>query len=79
MMPYIFFILMQPISAADVEVERQIIYQKETSIDLTGSKVEGETQVPPTFFVMKMNTQKGQSLLEERLQFGLRDYNELGF
>jgi hypothetical protein len=72
---------MQSVASTQTEVvvEKQVIYQQETTIDLSGSRVEGENQLPPTFFVMKMKAPKAESLLEERLQFGLRDYNELGF
>lgn len=62
-----------------VNVEKKIIYQKETSLDFEEAQVEGENQLPPAFFVTKMNTPKGASLLEERLRFKMRDFNELGF
>lgn len=75
------FILMgQPAAEApNVKVEKKVIYQSETTIDLEGSKVTGENQLPPAFFVMNMKSPNGESLLRERLKFGLRDYNELGF
>lgn len=63
----------------NVKVEKKIIYQKETTVDLEGSEVQGENQVPPAFFVTKMNTPKGESLLAKRLKFKLKNYNELGF
>lgn len=62
-----------------VSVEKKIIYKKETTVDLTGTTVEGENQLPPAFFVTKMQTPNARSLLEERLRFGLRDYNHMGF
>lgn len=72
----------QNIQAADsteVIVQKDIIYKKETSVDLTGSVVEGENQLPPAFFLEKMQTPKAQGLLAERLRFSLRHYNDLGF
>ena len=78
---FMFFIMAQgsPSVSTNVVVDKQVIYEKETSIDFDGSEVEGENQLPPAFFVMKMKTPKGTSLLAERLRFGLKDYNELGF
>lgn len=61
------------------DVEKQVIYQKKTNLDFTGSKVVGEKQIPPTFFVTKMKTPNGESLLAERLKFKMKDFNELGF
>lgn len=66
-------------SQQEVSVEKKIIYQKEQVVDLSGTTVEGENQLPPAFFVTKMQTPGAKSLLEERLKFGLRDYNQLGF
>lgn len=69
-----------PVAEAPSEiVEKKVIYQRETSLDFSGSKVVGENQLPPAFFVTKMQTPKGASLLEERLKFKMKDYNELGF
>lgn len=65
--------------AQNFVTEKKVIYKKETTIDLSGSEVEGENQTPPAFFVMKMNTANASSLLEERLNFKLRDYNDLAF
>ena len=65
--------------SGDVEVQKQIVYQKETNVDLSGSNVEGENQVPPAFFLSKNLTAKAKGLLEERLRFSLRNYNDLGF
>jgi hypothetical protein len=65
--------------SSGVTVEKKIIYQKETSLNFEEARVEGENQLPPAFFVTKMNTPKGASLLEERLRFKMRDFNELGF
>ncbi|TVQ77930.1 MAG: hypothetical protein EA369_08125 [Bradymonadales bacterium] len=80
MISYIFLSMMLPVSpTVETVVEKQIVYQQETNIDLAGSQVDGESQLPPAFFVMKMNAPTASSLLEERLKFGLRDYNELGF
>jgi hypothetical protein len=68
-------------AATDVEgdVKKDIIYKKETTVDLSGSMVEAENQVPPAFFLSKMQTPKAKGLLSERLQFSLRNYNDLGF
>jgi hypothetical protein len=66
-------------AAPELRVEKEIIYKKETTVDLSGSTVDGETQTPPAFFVTKMQTPKAKSLLEERLRFNLRHYNEMGF
>lgn len=60
-------------------VEKKVVYQKQTDLDFSGSKVVGEKQIPPTFFVTKMKTPNGESLLAERLKFKMKDYNELGF
>ena len=60
-------------------VEKSIIYQKETYVDLSGSKVEGENQLPPAFFLMKNNTPNAESLLAQRLKFKLKNYNEAGY
>lgn len=77
---YTFLLMAQAQEAApQVTVQKEIVYQKETTIDFSGSKVEGENQVPPAFFVTKMQTPNGESLLSERLKFGLKNYNELGF
>ncbi len=65
--------------APTVKIEKQIVYQKEQTVDLTGTTVEGENQLPPAFFVTKMDTAKAKSLLQERLDFKLRDYNYMGF
>jgi len=61
------------------EVQKEIRYQKETTVDLSGAEVQGESQFPPAFFLTKMQTPKAGSLLAERLRFGLKDYNRLGF
>lgn len=63
----------------EIEVQKEIVYKKETSVDLSGADVEGENQLPPAFFLMKNETPGAKSLLAERLRFGLRDYNQLGF
>lgn len=76
---YALFVLTQANSTPRVTVQKEVVYQTETSIDFTGSKLEGESQLPPAFFVMKMQTPNGESLLAERLKFGLKNYNELGF
>lgn len=62
-------------------IQKKIVYQKETSVDLSndGSSVDGEAQLPPAFFLMKNKTPKARSLLLERLNFGMKDYNPLGF
>ena len=66
-------------AGGEVEVEKKIVYQKETVVDLSGSVVEGENQLPPAFFLSKMQTPKPQGALAERLRFSLRNYNDLGF
>mgnify|MGYP007009259623 CR=1 FL=1 len=68
----------QPASSETI-VEKKVIYQKETSLDFSDAEVVGENQLPPAFFVTKMNTPKGASLLEERLRFKMKNFNELGF
>ncbi len=65
--------------ANNTDVEKSVVYQKETTVDLTGSVVEAENQLPPAFFLSKMQTPKAQGLLAERLKFSLRNYNDLGF
>ncbi len=60
-------------------VEKEIRYQKNQVIDLSGSNVEGENSAPPAFFVTKMQTPNAASLLAERLNFGIRRFNEWGF
>ena len=62
-----------------VRIEKEIRYQKETIVDLSGSEVTGQDQLPPAFFLTKMQTPKPASLLEERLHFKMQNYNELGF
>ena len=59
-------------------VEKKVIYKKETTVDLTGSNVSGEGQLPPAFFVTKMQTPRARSLLEEKLRFKVRNYNLMG-
>jgi len=68
-----------PSLVPEATIEKKIIYKKETTVDLSGTTVEGENQLPPAFFVTKMQTPGARSLLEERLKFGLRDYNHMGF
>lgn len=63
----------------EITVEKKVIYQKETSLDFSDAEVIGENQLPPAFFVTKMNTPKAASLLEERLRFKMKNFNELGF
>lgn len=75
----LYTLLLMAQADASPQVQKQVIYQKETSIDFSGSSVEGENQLPPAFFVTKMQTPNGESLLAERLKFGLKNYNELGF
>jgi hypothetical protein len=65
--------------APEITVKKEIVYKKETNVDLTGSIVEGENQLPPAFFLEKMQTPKAQGLLAERLRFSLRNYNDMGF
>lgn len=63
-----------------LKVEKQIVYEKNQVVDLSGSTVEGENQAPPAFFVTKMQTPNAKSLLQERLSgIRLRDYNLMGF
>ncbi len=74
------FLIAQPETAnVSVRVEKQVIYQKETTVDLSGSNVEGDSALPSTFFLTKMRTPKADSLLNDRLQFKLKEYNRLGF
>ncbi len=70
---------MQAGDSKDVEVQKEVVYQKETTVDLSGSNVEGENQLPPAFFLSRMQTPKAEGLLAERLRFSLRNYNDLGF
>lgn len=60
------------------EIDKKIIYKKETTVDLSGSTVDGDSQQPPAFFVTKMQTPNAKSLLEEQLKFKIRDYNFMG-
>jgi hypothetical protein len=66
-------------NAPEVIVEKKVIYQKEQVVDLSGSEVSGDSQLPPAFFVTKAQTPGAKSLLEERLNFKLRTYNRMGF
>lgn len=75
---YTLLMFMQP-SAAAGDTNKEIIYEKETTLDFSGSKVEGDSQLPPAFFVTKMQTPRAESLLSERLKFRMQNYNELGF
>jgi hypothetical protein len=75
---YALLIFLQP-SAEPVTSNKEVIYEKETTLDFSGSKVEGDNQLPPAFFVTKMQTPNADSLLQERLKFQMRNYNELGF
>lgn len=73
---------MNPGTAAqpNVTVEKEVIYKKETTVDLNGSEVKADSKLPPAFFVSKMNTPKGASLLQERLHNMKADkVNQLGF
>jgi|GEM_PF-3896260 len=83
MLAFVFFVMMDVGQGQDqspqVHVEKKIVYQKETTVDLEGAQVKGKNQLPPAFFVTKMNTPKGVSLLAQRLNFKLRHYNDLGF
>ena len=63
----------------DMVVEKEIVYQKETVVDLSGSTVEGQKQAPPAFFLSKTQAPEVKGLLSERLHFSFRDYNLLGF
>lgn len=64
----------------NVKIEKEVIYQKNQVVDLTGSTVEGENQTPPAFFVTKIQTPNAKSLLQERLNgIQLRDFNLMGF
>lgn len=64
----------------NVKVEKKVIYKKETTVDLSGSEVKANSKLPPAFFVSKMNTPKGASLLQERLHNMKADkVNLLGF
>lgn len=66
-------------SSQTAQVEKEIVYKKETFVDLSGSQVDGENQLPPAFFVTKKEVPSAKSLLEERLNFKLRHYNDFGF
>lgn len=67
-------------ASSNVKVEKEVIYKKETTVDLNGSEVKADSKLPPAFFVSKMNTPKGASLLEERLHNMKADkVNLLGF
>lgn len=66
--------------STEVRVEKEVVYQKNQVVDLSGSHVEGENQNPPAFFVTKMQTPNAKSLLQERLDaVKLRDFNLMGF
>jgi len=79
MIAFVFFLMTEVSPGPQVVVEKEVVYQKETTVDLEGSKVQGENQLPPAFFVTKMATPKAESLLAQRLKFKLKNYNELGF
>jgi len=61
------------------EVEKQIVYKKDTLVDLSGSQVVGTKQLPPAFFVTQLKAPPADSLLTNRLKFSLKKYNEMGF
>jgi hypothetical protein len=63
----------------NVTVEKQIVYRKEETVDLSGSDVKGQKQLPPAFFVTKEKTPGSESLLARRLRFSLNHFNETGF
>lgn len=63
----------------EVIIEKSVVYEKESTVDLTGSNVNGSHQLPSAFFLSRLDTPKAKGLLPERLNFSLRNYNDLGF
>jgi hypothetical protein len=59
--------------------DKEIVYKKETFVDLSGSSVDGEKIAPPAFFVTKTDGPNARRLLEERLNFKLERFNRFGF
>lgn len=71
--------ILSNVGTDEVQEHKEVIYQKETTIDLSGSSVQVENQAPSAFLLSKMQTPKAEGLLAERLNFTLRNYNDLGF
>ncbi len=65
--------------ASPAPVDKEIVYKKETFVDLSGSSVDGEKVAPPAFFVTKTDGPEARRLLEERLNFKLERFNRFGF
>lgn len=60
-------------------IEKEVVYQKITNIDLNGAKVEGEKSLPQEFFLYNVKAPRIKNFLEDRLKFSLRDFNNLGY
>lgn len=74
-----FLILVSQSAAADSNVEKVIVYKKETTVNLEGVSVDGDLKLPPAFFIAEQETQTPASLLEERLQEPLRNQGRMFF
>jgi len=74
---YLLIVASPDASAGDAN--KEIVYKKETFVDLGGSSVDGEQIAPPAFFVTKTDGPAARKLLEERLNFKLEKYNQFGF
>ena len=75
----IYLVYFMLVASTDTSVEKEIVYKKETFVDLSGSSVDGEQVAPPAFFVTKTDGPNARKLLEERLNFKLEKFNQFGF
>lgn len=60
-------------------IEHQVVYQKETTMELKGANVEGDLKLPSSFPMAQNEDAKAASFLNERTQFKLGDSNPLGY
>ena len=66
-------------STPEEKVEKIIVYQKETTVDLEGSSVTGELNLPPLYSISKTDSLIPESLVKRKLRFRLREHSKLNY
>lgn len=65
------------VAPSESQVEKEVVYEKETQVELTETQVKGELKLPKGFSTLSADAEAPASFLKDRLKFKLHESSRL--
>ncbi len=65
------------VAPSESQVQKEVVYQKETQVELSETQVKGELKLPKGFSTLSADAEAPASFLKDRLKFKLHESSRL--